>query len=304
MIIKIIVFIIALVILFPIFTRDVLNRIDGCNSLARPLLGIMYILSHFMLMITPLNKEVVVYNAKFEGNTMQSTLIKILYLTGRYEPNLTHYLLDKPLDSSPGKTPIFVDIGANEGYFTMIMAAKGYKVYAIEPSPVNARILRNNVKINGFEDKVTVIEAAVSDHKGELVFTENLINRMWSGVQDSLFSFACVKINVKCDTLDGLIPELSTAPGAIIKIDVEGHTLEVMRGAKDTLANKSIEWLIELDTKIVNDTEVYRLLKNQGREVLRAKMNSLSFCDDRSIERIGPDIPFATFDNFIFLPVA
>jgi FkbM family methyltransferase len=297
LIIKILIFAIALVILFPIFTRDVLSRIDGCSSLARPLLGIMYILSHFMLMITPLNKEVVVHNAKFEGNTMQSTLIKILYLTGRYEPNLTHYLLDKPINPNP----IFVDIGANEGYFTMIMAAKGYKVYAIEPSPVNARILRNNVKINGFEDRVTVIEAAVSDHKGELVFTENLVNRMWSGVQDSLFAFACIKINVKCDTLDNLVPGLGAA---IIKIDVEGHTLEVMKGAKNTLADSSIEWLIELDTKLENDREVYQLLKDQGREVLRAKMNSLAFCDDRELERVRPGVPVAVFDNFIFLPVA
>ncbi len=67
----------------------------------------------------------------------------------------------------PGMTVI--DVGANVGQMTLEMAhlvGPQGKVYAIEPAPGNVRILREHVRGNGFDDRVTVIEAACCGNDG------------------------------------------------------------------------------------------------------------------------------------------
>ncbi|MFA5355038.1 MAG: FkbM family methyltransferase, partial [Thermodesulfovibrionales bacterium] len=54
-----------------------------------------------------------------------------------------------------------LDIGANAGAFTVQAALAGSRVYSCEPHPENAKVLRENVKLNGLGGVVEVIEAAV-----------------------------------------------------------------------------------------------------------------------------------------------
>ncbi len=89
------------------------------------------------------------------------------YLTERfqqyepYESNLIESLL------KPGDT--FVDIGASIGWYTLIGAKKvgpSGKVYAFEPDPRSAALLRKNVDANDYKN-VTVAEKGISDSTGE-----------------------------------------------------------------------------------------------------------------------------------------
>lgn len=72
-----------------------------------------------------------------------------------------------------GKTVI--DIGANQGFFTLYAASRGARVYSFEPLEENIAILRENVKRNGLEDRVTAFHAAVTGTEEEitLYFGEN-----------------------------------------------------------------------------------------------------------------------------------
>jgi FkbM family methyltransferase len=67
----------------------------------------------------------------------------------------------------PGMT--VVDIGANLGYFTLLLAdfvGPSGQVHAFEPNPPITERLRRTVSINGFMDRVAVHETALSDRNG------------------------------------------------------------------------------------------------------------------------------------------
>ena len=60
-------------------------------------------------------------------------------------------------NAATGLPPLAIDIGANVGYFTMSVAARGrYRVVAFEPAPANFRRLALGVHANGFGDRVSL----------------------------------------------------------------------------------------------------------------------------------------------------
>jgi FkbM family methyltransferase len=65
---------------------------------------------------------------------------------------------------------VFVDVGANIGYFSLLAASvvgpQG-AVFAFEPDPDNYRLLLANAKLNQLAERLTAIEAALSDADGE-----------------------------------------------------------------------------------------------------------------------------------------
>ena len=147
----------------------------------------------------------------------------------------------------PGMTAI--DVGANVGQMSLELATlvgpKG-KVIAIEPAPGNLDLLRQHVRANGLEARVQVVEAACADtHGGEVefhVFGESAAS-IGSGhsligaetlhqgdTEISVHSIRCARISI-----DGLCEEYDALP-SLIKIDVEGGELQVLRGAMQTLA--------------------------------------------------------------------
>lgn len=80
----------------------------------------------------------------------------------------------KLLESSC-KDGLFIDIGANIGFYSIIMAAKGSNVIAIEPNPKTLARLNYNVSLNNFSNKITVLPLGVGE-KGdcELSFAGDL----------------------------------------------------------------------------------------------------------------------------------
>ena len=56
-----------------------------------------------------------------------------------------------------------MDIGANIGYFTILMAKRCVFVYSFEPEPTNFMLLENNIELNGLTGKVGPIDVAVTE---------------------------------------------------------------------------------------------------------------------------------------------
>lgn len=65
---------------------------------------------------------------------------------------------------------VAIDVGANLGYFTVLMAAlcgpRG-RIISIEPNPAAARLLRESVALNGFRDRVDVHPVILGDNDGD-----------------------------------------------------------------------------------------------------------------------------------------
>lgn len=132
---------------------------------------------------------------------------------------------------SPGAT--FVDAGAHVGWFTVLAASlvgPSGAVHAIEAFPDNARALRRNVAYNGAA--VTRIhELALSDLRGTVT-----VGRQAGGDSGSITAGAAAAetlVEVPMATLDDL--DTGDGPIALLKLDVEGLELRVLRAAPRTL---------------------------------------------------------------------
>jgi len=124
-----------------------------------------------------------------------------------------------------------VDIGGNIGYFTLIEAKKAGKVYVLEPSPGNIRLLRENIALNSYQNHVEVFELAASDKNGRSRFsTQELPNhhRLLGTEEEKSSGW----IEVQTITLDELSREREID---FIRMDVEGAEWLIIQGMKELI---------------------------------------------------------------------
>lgn len=128
------------------------------------------------------------------------------------------------------KNAVVLDIGANIGNHSVYWAVRSdaKKIYSFEPVKDFFKILKKNVEINQLNDKVKIFNIGLSDKKinGSISFYKHTDIGVTRIKQDS-------NGNLTLDKLDNITFEDNTID--FIKIDVEGHELEVLRGARETL---------------------------------------------------------------------
>lgn len=135
----------------------------------------------------------------------------------------------------PGDT--VVDVGANIGEWTLQMAdavGPGGRVIAIEPIPHLAEALQKSTWANNLR-QVSIAAVALSESEGQGEFSVERANTGGSRL-GRYCAEACDTITVRVETLDGLIARSKIGRVDFIKVDVEGFELEVLRGARATLA--------------------------------------------------------------------
>ena len=159
-----------------------------------------------------------------------------------------------------------IDVGANVGYMTSVMAASAGptgRVLAFEPNPGLFRLLAQTTNGWGAGCDVQVRPAAVSNREGtaQLVIPRDAHNdglaRLGTAEGDAE---VC---DVECVTLDSL---LSDARVGVLKIDVEGHEAEVLQGARELLRRRQVRDVI-FEEHGEYPTESARLLTNAGYTV-------------------------------------
>jgi FkbM family methyltransferase len=128
---------------------------------------------------------------------------------------------------------VLIDIGANVGSFSLLVADKIDQAILFEPNPIAAARARENVAINNLSFEVH--EVAVSDVTGTVEFEDaggaSPCNRTVVG-----FETKVPTRSVRCVTLDEFLNEPATRPRvSAVKIDVEGHETSVLRGMQHLL---------------------------------------------------------------------
>src|SRR5437867_1441260 len=139
---------------------------------------------------------------------------------------------------------VFVDIGANVGYFTCIARQMGKRVIAIEPCVQNLEFLYMNLSANGWTD-IEVFPVCLGEQPGLSILygwgTGASMVRQWAGCSD--FQQRSISIS----TLDILLGERFGGEKIVIKVDVEGLEYAVLRGAERTMKRcPSPLWLVEV----------------------------------------------------------
>jgi len=143
-----------------------------------------------------------------------------LNLRGSWEPGFAWMLLAEAEGMA-------IEVGASVGYFTMMLCSRCDKVIVFEPDRRSRQILKKNIKLNNYQDKVVLHSSALSDSNGvKKIYLAKKPN------QSSLFrskkSTGSKLINTQ--TID----ELGIVP-SFIKMDIEGYEVEVLKGAMKTL---------------------------------------------------------------------
>lgn len=167
--------------------------------------------------------------------------------TGTYDSQLLsrlHRLLE------PGA--IAVDVGANVGFYSValgrLLQPLGGRVLAVEPLPANHTRLRENVELNGLADSVTTVPVALGDRPGIAELRLEAGAPTGNAVAVTAASAAApAGTVVPVETLDALAERIGLASCHLIKLDVEGSELAVVRGARRLLADHRPVVLAELN---------------------------------------------------------
>ena len=126
---------------------------------------------------------------------------------------------------------VVLDVGANIGLSTILLARLVAKVIAFEPSPTNLALLRKNLELNAIAN-VDVIAAAVSAEPATLLFHEATYGAGSHVVTPGHLDAANVRtVDVPALPLDSQ----TLPPIAFIKMDTEGHEPDVLAGARTLL---------------------------------------------------------------------
>ena len=172
-------------------------------------------------------------NVKYGPFTIQfdkrdRCIAKKLILYGEYEKREIDLFcsLIKPGD-------IVLDIGANIGLYSLFLSravgSKG-KVIAVEPDPDNAKILKTNLKNNGCNNNVDVLQMAFGSKSGDGNLFQCDSNRGMLSFADLNKTGCSIKIPINRG--DEILRNLNIKPDAA-KIDVEGAEPEVIEGLGD-----------------------------------------------------------------------
>jgi len=140
------------------------------------------------------------------------------------------------------KDKIVVDLGANEGYYALGMKANNpqLKIISVEPAPETFQILKKNIRGNRLKD-VVLINKAVSSKNGKISFEivpeVTAIGSLNIGLQKRswLDKKKIKKITVSSITLPELCRQLKINKIDILKIDVEGAELDILKSSRSIM---------------------------------------------------------------------
>lgn len=157
-------------------------------------------------------------------------------INGFYEADLLHRLVE--LFKHLSQQGIALDVGANIGNHSVFLSAYFEKVIAFEPNPLPFEFLKFNSKLT--RGNITPYKFGLSDTNHQIHITNadgnlgktSLTQASGTSIAADVFQYDCLGIDESI---------------ALVKIDVEGHELNVLRGTRNLLAKQSPVLIIETE---------------------------------------------------------
>ena len=188
--------------------------------------------------------------------------VKVRYFSGLSFEQILFRGYERHPNYTPKRGDIIVDVGAFVGLYSLKAAKSGALIISVEPNPVSFTWLCENIKLNNFGN-VIPINITLSDHEG-FGYLNIVDKRMPSSLAHISRADMPNVVRIKLTTLDSLIKSLNLSRVDIMKVDVEGHELEVLKGCQNSLRKKLISKLIvEVHTPVrVRLLGITQLLKS------------------------------------------
>jgi FkbM family methyltransferase len=194
---------------------------------------------------------------KIYVDTRDTGFASNLLLDGFWEMWLTIFIA-----RHVGAGMVAVDVGANFGYYTLILAdlvGEAGHVYAVEPNPAAAIALRRSIGLNGAAVRTTVIEAAAgaTDNGQLLLFAPHgePKNAAIIASPDQVSAASGTVYTVSEVAIDTLAAERGRID--FIKIDAEGAEESIIAGALKTLARDKPHLVLEFNGARYRDPHAF-----------------------------------------------
>lgn len=171
---------------------------------------------------------------------------------------------------------VVLDLGANIGYYALMesrLVGRDGTVYAVEPSPVNYQVLRENIELNGYNN-IQTFNLAMGETVGKAeMFISDRSN--WSRLVDKdLDDSINETITVDVSTVDDFIKD-RPMPN-FIRMDVEGYEIKILRGMKEWLKNENLGLFVEFHPYFMTpeeNMEFFDILEESGFQLSKCLLN-------------------------------
>lgn len=177
---------------------------------------------------------------------------------------------------------VAIDLGANHGKYTTLLARKFKKVYAFEPHEFNVVFLKRSIS---HTNNVEIVQKAASNENGKIKFYVNHFNPGGHTANPNVAGTGLwghdleTFIEVEAVTLDSFFKDLNERVVAI-KCDVEGGEEFLFDGAKELLTNNKLRLILEVHQR-VNAEKLFNLFDHLGYKALNDQMQEVySFEND------------------------
>ena len=171
---------------------------------------------------------------------------------------------------------VFLDVGANIGYYSILAAIRNpsVKVFAFEPASAPFYYLKKNVALNELTERLKIFKVALAEKNGNINFFEFFnpdayhtpYNLGGAGTTKKLFESQqrTRNVQVPCQTLDHFCEENKLIPD-LIKLDTEGTENFILMGGVETL--KRCKPIVICETLFhVIEEELETIMKGLGYE--------------------------------------
>lgn len=206
------------------------------------------------------------------------------------------------------KIDIFINVGANIGYYCCLALSYGRKVIAFEPVNSNLQYLFRNIKANNWQNEIEVFPVALSDKIGLIdIYGEGTGASLVKGWANTPEDSATI---VACTTLDSIIGDKYVGKQCLILVDIEGAEKFMLNGAaKLLIMHPKPIWIVEIsitehlaDESKVNSNlvETFNIFYENGYDVWTADDECRSVVKDEISLIAETGINTIKTHNFIF----
>ena len=183
-----------------------------------------------------------------------------------------------------------LDLGANIGLHSILMAKCFNKVISFEPDEFHSKIFKKNIKKNKLSN-VKLVKKAISSVEDKLEFTRlkgNTTGSHISGSKDNVYG-EIEKFYVKCTTLENIINKYKPN---FIKMDIEGQEKDVLLST-DIKVLKNIDMMIEISNE-ESAEKVFHYFRDSDINLFSQKTNWGKVINKK-------DMPFSYKEGSLFL---
>ena len=168
----------------------------------------------------------------------------------------------------------FFDVGANVGLYTWEVSkiCPHRKILAFEPDPENIKLLQKTLTAANLQN-LEICKCALSNEVSKVLFFQDSLTSATGCIAgkdtpwvEKYLSSSANEIKVKTNTLDSVVSDDNNP--SLIKIDVEGHEVEVLHGGKNTLIK--IKPLLILESFPPKQRTILSILQELGYKSIDA----------------------------------